>query len=137
MSKQYKLFKTGYKVNIDVSLLDVKINGDLLKDRICCEDEASSDTNDYHCWYDVWYVIADMKWCWWLSFLIIIVVAITTAQRYSTKPELRFCAGLSPCCMSEICDGEDLWQWSWLEIKLSIFSWSTIPPKQSSPSSSL
>ena len=27
-------------------------------------------------------------------------------------------------------DGEDLWQWSWLEISLNAFRWSTIPQKQ-------
>ena len=37
------------------------------------------------------------------------VVAITTAQLHSTKPELRFCAGSNPACgVSEIRDGEDL-----------------------------
>ena len=37
------------------------------------------------------------------------VVAITTAQLHSTKPELRFCAGSNPARdVSEIRDGEDL-----------------------------
>ena len=37
------------------------------------------------------------------------VVVITTAQRHSTKPELRFCAGSNPARgVSEIRDGEDL-----------------------------
>ena len=37
------------------------------------------------------------------------VLVITTAQLHSTKPELRFCAGLNPARgVSEICDGEDL-----------------------------
>ena len=37
------------------------------------------------------------------------VVVITTAQLYSTKPEVRFCAGSNPACsMSEIWDGEYL-----------------------------
>ena len=37
------------------------------------------------------------------------VVVITTAQLHSTKPELRFCAGLNPPrCISEIDDDEDL-----------------------------
>ena len=59
------------------------------------------------------------------------VVAITTAQLHSTKPELSFCTGSNPACgMSEIGDGEDLWQCSWLEIKLNAFCWSTIPQKQ-------
>ena len=50
------------------------------------------------------------------------VVVITTAQFHSTKPELRFCAGSNPSCgVSEIHDGEDLWQWSRLELKLNAF----------------
>ena len=32
--------------------------------------------------------------------------------------------------MSEICDCEELWQWSWLEIRLNGFRRSTIPQKQ-------
>ena len=37
------------------------------------------------------------------------VVAITTAQLHSTKPELSFCADSNPAHgMSEIRDGEDL-----------------------------
>ena len=37
------------------------------------------------------------------------VVVITTAQLYSTKPELRFCAGLNPTHgVLEIRYGEDL-----------------------------
>ena len=37
------------------------------------------------------------------------VVVITTAQLHSTKPELRFHAGLNPARgVSEIRDGEDL-----------------------------
>ena len=34
------------------------------------------------------------------------------------------------CGVSEIRDGEDLWQWSWLEIRLNAFRRSTIPQKQ-------
>ena len=50
---------------------------------------------------------------------------------HSTKPELRFCAGSNPACgMSEIHDGENLWQWSRLEIRLTAFRRSTIPQKQ-------
>ena len=50
------------------------------------------------------------------------IVVITTAQLHSTKPELRFCAGSNPArCVSEICDGEDLWQWSRQEIRLNTF----------------
>ena len=63
------------------------------------------------------------------------VVVITTAQLCSTKPELRFCAGSNPACgVSEICDGEDLWQWSQLKIRLNAFRWSTIPQNNSSSS---
>lgn len=43
MSKQYQLFKVGYQFNLDVSLLDFKINNDLLYNGICHENEASSD----------------------------------------------------------------------------------------------
>ena len=55
-------------------------------------------------------------------------MVITTAQLHSTKPELRFSnpvrGGL------EIRDGEDLWQWSLLEIRLNAFRRSTIPQKR-------
>ena len=55
----------------------------------------------------------------------------STAQLHSTKAELRFWAGLNAVCgMSEICNGEDLWQWSQLKIRLNAFHWSTIPQKQ-------
>ena len=48
------------------------------------------------------------------------VVVIITAQLYSTKPEFKFCAGSYPAHgVSEIRDGEDLWQWSPLEIRLN------------------
>ena len=58
------------------------------------------------------------------------VVNITTAQHHSTKSELRFCAVSIPArSMSEICDSEDLWQWSQQEIRLYLFCWSTIPQK--------
>ena len=34
-------------------------------------------------------------------------VNITTAQFHSTKPKLKFCAGLNPASdVSEVCDGE-------------------------------
>ena len=55
----------------------------------------------------------------------------TTAQLHSTNPELRFCASLKPARgVSEIRNGEDLWQWSRLEIRLNAFRRSTIPQKQ-------
>ena len=42
-----------------------------------------------------------------------------------------FCAGSNPaCCLSEIRNGKDLWQWSRLEIRLNTFRWSTMPQKQ-------
>ena len=56
---------------------------------------------------------------------------ITTAQLHSTKPELRFCAGSNPArVVSEFPDGEDLWHWSRLEIRLNAFRLSIIPQKQ-------
>ena len=59
------------------------------------------------------------------------VVIITTTQLHSTKPELWFCAGSKPArSVSEIRDGEDLRQWSRLEIRLNAFHWSTMPQKQ-------
>ena len=59
------------------------------------------------------------------------VVVINTAQLHSAKPELRLCTGSNPACgMLEIRDGEDLWQWSQLEIRLNVFRWSTIPQKK-------
>ena len=59
------------------------------------------------------------------------VMVITTAQLHSTKPKLRLCAGSNPARgVSEIRDGEDLWQWSRLEIRLNVFRRSTIPQKQ-------
>ena len=59
------------------------------------------------------------------------VVVITTAQLQSIKPELRFCSGSNHARgVSEIRDGEDLWQWSRLKIRLDAFRWSTVPQKQ-------
>ena len=72
-----------------------------------------------------------------LSFLLICnrhhgLVVITTAQLHSIKPKIRFCVGSNPACgVSQICNGEDLWQWSQLEIRLNTFHWSTITQKQS------
>ena len=58
-------------------------------------------------------------------------MVITTAQLHSTKPELRFCAGSNPARgVPEIRDGEDLGQWSRLEIRLNAFRRSTITQKQ-------
>ena len=65
------------------------------------------------------------------------VVVITTAQLHSTKPERRFCASSNPARgVSDIRDGEDLWQRSRLEITLIAFCRSTIPQNNSSLSSS-
>ena len=59
------------------------------------------------------------------------VVFITTAQLYSTMPELRFCACSNYAhSVSEICNDENLWQCSWLEMKFNAFRWSTLPQKQ-------
>ena len=55
-------------------------------------------------------------------------MVITTAQLHSSKPELRFCTGSNPARgVSEIRDGEDLGQWSRLEIsqRLSSVNYST------------
>ena len=58
-------------------------------------------------------------------------VVITTAILHSTKPEFRFCTGSNSAHgVSDIRDGENLWQWSWLEITLDAFLQSTIPQKQ-------
>ena len=58
-------------------------------------------------------------------------MVISTAQLHSTKPELKFCAGSNPARgVSEVRDGEDLWQWSRLEIRLNTILRSTIPQKQ-------
>ena len=59
------------------------------------------------------------------------VVVITTAQLHATKPELRFRTGSNPAHGGlEIRDGEDLWQWSRLGIRLNAFRRSNIPQKQ-------
>ena len=64
-------------------------------------------------------------------------MVINTAQLHSTKPELRFCAGSNPARgVSEICNSEDLWQWSRPEIRLNAFRRSTIQQNNSSSSSS-
>ena len=57
------------------------------------------------------------------------VVVITTVQLHSTKPDL--CTGSDPTRgVSEIRDGEDVWQWSRLVIRLNAFRRSTIPQKR-------
>ena len=82
-----------------------------------------------------WYTGLPNAWNTWLNLWCHGVMVITTAQLHpiihSTKPELRFCAGSNSACgMLEICDAEDLWHWSRLEIMLNAFRWSTIPQKQ-------
>ena len=58
-----------------------------------------------------------------------LVVMWSTDQLYSTKPELL--ASLNPAWgVSKICNGENLWQWSRLEIRLLSFLRSTMPQKQ-------
>ena len=59
------------------------------------------------------------------------LVVITTAQRLSIQPELKFCTGSNPACgVSEICEGENLQQWPRPEIRLKAFGRLTIPQKQ-------
>ena len=52
------------------------------------------------------------------------ILVITTVQFHSTKLELRFGAGSN--LLTEIRDGENLWQGFRLEIRLSAFRRSTI-----------
>ena len=57
------------------------------------------------------------------------VVVIITAQHHSAKLEPRLCVGLSPVCsVSKICDVENLWQWSGLEISPNAFRRSSNSP---------
>ena len=50
-------------------------------------------------------------------------VVIATAQLHSSMSELRFCAGSNSACgVSEIRDGENLWQWPRLQITLKRLS---------------
>ena len=71
----------------------------------------------------------NMKLSW--SCRVALWCSITTAQLHSTKPEVRFCVGSNPARgVSEIRDGEDFWQWSWLERSLNAFRRSTILQKQ-------
>ena len=58
---------------------------------------------------------------------VVIAVVINIAQLHLTKSTLRLYPARG---MSEIRDGEDLWQWSRLEIKLNAFRRSTIPQKK-------
>ena len=75
----------------------------------------------------LWIGIARTCHCKWRHG----VGVITIAQLHSTGPELMFLAGSSPARgVSEICDVEDLWQWSRLKKKVNAFCRSTIPQKQ-------
>ena len=50
---------------------------------------------------------------------------------FNTKSNLRFCASSNPALGgSEICDGENLWQWFRQEIRPKVYRRSTIPRKQ-------
>ena len=78
-----------------------------------------------------------MLWWYVMSRWHCGAVVITTTQLHSTKPELRFCTSSNPARgVSEIRDGEDLWKWSPLEIRLNVFRRSAIPPNNSLSSSS-
>ena len=60
------------------------------------------------------------------------VVVITTAKLHSTKSKLRFCAGSNPGHgMSEICNGKNIWQLPWLDIRLNAFPAKTITSSSS------
>ena len=51
------------------------------------------------------------------------VVATTFAHLHSTNPELRFFTGSNPAAgVSEVCDDENIRQWSLLEIMPNILS---------------
>ena len=68
--------------------------------------------------------------------LINLVAPWCSGYQYCTtsfnQPELRFCASSKPACgVSEIRNGENLWQWFRLDIRLNAFRWSTIPHHQS------
>ena len=76
-------------------------------------------------WYELQLAMKNNVDWWYHQFII------TTPQLHSTKPEPRFCAGSNPACgMSEIHEGENLWQWSWLEIRPNAFRRSAISQKQ-------
>ena len=58
-------------------------------------------------------------------------MVITTAHLHSTKPELRLCTSSNSArCVSDICDNENLRQWSRLDLRLNAFRLSTIPQEQ-------
>ena len=56
---------------------------------------------------------------------------ITTTHLPPTKSEFRYCVGSNPVCgVLEIREGEDLQQWSRIEIKMNAVHRSAIPHKQ-------
>ena len=58
-------------------------------------------------------------------------MANTAAQLPSKNSEFEFCARPNPARgMLEIWNGENLWQWSQLEIRRNAFRRSAIPQKQ-------
>ena len=69
---------------------------------------------------NTWLILTKNSWreTTWFSG----VVVVTTVQLHSSKPELMFCADSNPdCSVWEIRDGENLWQWSRLEIRIKAF----------------
>ena len=74
----------------------------------------------------------------WLGVAVIttapscsVALACSGYHYCTTKLKLRFCTGSNPALkVWEIRDGEDLWQWSRLKIRLNTFRRSTIPLKQ-------
>ena len=63
--------------------------------------------------------------------VISVTLGRNTRKTHYCTTSFRFCAGSNPACgVSEIRDGEDLWQWSWLEIRINAFRRSTILQKQ-------
>ena len=59
------------------------------------------------------------------------VVVITSAQLYSPRPKFKFYAVLNPARgVLEIRNGENLWQWPLLEVRLNAFCRSTKQQKQ-------
>ena len=53
---------------------------------------------------------------------------ITAVYLHPKKSELRLSTGINPTrSIFEICNNENLWQWSWLDLRLNAFSWLTTP----------
>ena len=65
------------------------------------------------------------------KFLSNCAYVVISRQLHPIKPQLRFCADLNHArVVPDIRNGEDLWQWSRLEIRLITIRWSTIPKNQ-------